>query len=117
MSKLAIVVNHDDPGSVFPAFILGSSAVASGDEVIMFYTPGGSLALKKGVLENMSGKGLPVMSELVEGYQLLGGRIMACELCFEAKGFTHEDLRDGIEVVGATTFISEIKDYDLAFTF
>ncbi len=117
MSMTAIVVNGSEPGNVFPTFILASSAVASGDDVVLFFTPGGAPALVKGVLENMEVKGLPEMKELVEGLMLLGGRILLCELAFEAKDLKPEDLRDGVEIVGATTFLNEIKDAQITFSF
>ncbi|MBN2543326.1 DsrE/DsrF/DrsH-like family protein [bacterium] len=117
MGKVAIVVNDDSPSKVFPAFIIGSSAAATGDEVIMFYTPGGGSALVKGKLEAMEGKGLPDMMELVEGYQLLGGRLLLCELCFEAKDIAHDSIRDGVEIVGATTFVAEATGATLSLVF
>ena len=117
MSKVAMVCNGAEPKNLYPAFILGSSAVASGDDLIIFFTPGGAPALKKGALEKIQGKGMPDMIDLVEGIQALGARIMLCELAFEAKDMKKEDLRDGVEVVGATTFISEISDAQITFSF
>jgi len=117
MGMVAITVNGSEPGNVFPPFIIGSSAVASGDDLILFFTPGGAPALVKGAMENMKAKGLPDLMELVEGVQMLGGRIMLCELAFEAKDIKQEDIREGIEIVGATTFIAEISNATLTFSF
>jgi len=117
MAMMAITVNGAEPKNLYPPFILGSSAVASGDDVILFFTPGGAPALKKGVLEEIKGKGLPDMAELVDGLSALGGRIMMCELAFEAKDMKEEDLREGVEIVGATTFIVEAADAQLTFSF
>jgi len=117
MGMMAITVNGAEPSSVFPPFILGSSAIASGDDVIIFVTPGGAPALVKGVMEKMEVKGLPDLMELLEGFQLLGGRIMLCELAFEVKGLTEDDIREGVEIVGATTFINEAKNANLTFSF
>ena len=117
MSMVAITVNGSEPGNIFPPFIIGSSAIASGDDVILFFTPSGAPALVKGVMESMKVEGLPDLMELVEGLTMLGGRIMMCELAFDAKGIKKEDLRDGIEIVGATTFIAEIKDANITFSF
>lgn len=117
MSKVAITCNGSEPGNVFPPFILGSSAAASGDEVIIFFTPGGSPAMVKGVVEKMEGKGLPNLLELYNGLRDLGGRVMVCELALEAKGLKKEDFREGVEIVGATTFMNEIKDATVTFSF
>jgi len=47
MAKVAITINGSEPSNVFPPFILGSSAIASGDEVIIFCCPGGAPAMVK----------------------------------------------------------------------
>ena len=96
---------------------MGSSAIASGDDLILFFTPGGAPALKKGEFEKIKGKGMPDLIDLAEGIEGLGGRILLCELAFEAKDMKKEELRDGIEVVGATTFMAEISDATITFSF
>jgi len=117
MSKVAITVNGTEPKNIFPPFILGSSAVASGDELIIFFCPGGAPAMVKGVIEKIEGKGLPNLLELYEGVRNLGGKIYVCELALENKDLKKEDFRDGVEIIGATTFINEIKDATITFSF
>lgn len=118
MDKLvSIVCNGSEPKNLYPTFILGSAAAAAGDKVILFFTPGAAPALKKGVLDEIKAKGMPDMIELVEGVQNLGGRILLCELALEAKDLKKEDFRDGIEIVGATSFMAEIKDAQVTFSF
>ena len=117
MSKVAIICNGAEPTSLYPTFILGSSAIASGDDLIIFFTPGGAPALKKGELEKIKGKGMPDMADLVEGVEALGARILLCELAFDAKDMTKDELREGVEVVGATTFMAEISDAQVTFSF
>lgn len=117
MGKVAIVVNGSEPKSLYPSFIMGSSASASGDDVILFFTPGAAPALKKGVLESIKAKGMPDMEELVEGLTAMGGRLLMCELAFEAKDMKQEELREEVEVVGATTFIVEASDANITLSF
>lgn len=117
MSKVAITVNGAESANVFPPFILGSSAVASGDELVIFFCPGGAPAMVKGAIEKMGGKGLPDLLELYEGVRALGGKIYVCELALEAKDLKKEDFREGVEIIGATTFINEIKDATITFSF
>jgi len=115
--KVAIVCNGSEPKNLYPTFILASSAVASGDDVILFFTPGGAPALRKGELEKIKGKGMPDMDELVEGVVGLGARILLCELALEAKDMKKEEFRDGIEIVGATSFMADIDDAQVTFSF
>lgn len=115
--KVAIVCNGSEPKNLYPTFILGSSAIASGDEVVLFFTPGAAPALKKGELEKIKGKGMPEMIELVNGVQSLGGRLLLCELALEAKDISKEELREGVEIVGATSFMADITDAQITFSF
>jgi len=117
MAKVAITVNNTEPKSIFPPFILGSSAVSLGDELIIFFCPGGAPAMVKGVIEKMEGKGLPNLLELYEGVRNLGGKIYVCELALEAKDLKKEDFREGVEIIGATTFMNEVRDATITFSF
>ena len=117
MAKMAITVNGSEPSNIFPAMILGSAATACGDDVLIFFTPGGAPLLVKGEMEKISAKGMPDLKELVEGFQVLGGRLIACELLWGAKDIKEEDLREGVEVMGATSFLGEIQDAQLTFSF
>jgi len=115
--KVAIVCNGAENKNLYPTFILGSSAIASGDDLILFFTPGAAPALRKGELEKIKAKGYPDMADLVEGISALGGRMLLCELAFEAKDMKKEDLREGLEIVGATSFMAEISDAQVTFSF
>jgi predicted peroxiredoxin len=118
MAKLMTVVcNSAEPSSLYPTFVLSSSAVALGMKVILFFTPGSASALKKGVMEGIQGKGMPRLIDLVEAVQQLGARLLLCELALEAKDIKEDELRDGIEIVGATYYVGEIFDADLSFSF
>jgi len=113
----AIICNGTENKNLFPTFIMGSAAIALGHEVYLFFTPAGAPALKKGFLEKVEGKGMPEMMEMVNDYLALDGHIVACELCMGVYDMTEEDLREGVEVVGATGFLSDINDATITFTF
>jgi predicted peroxiredoxin len=117
MSKVGIVCNGSEGTNLYPTFVLGSAAAASGDDVIIFFAPAAVPALKPGVLEGIAGKGMPPMKELLEGVKALGGRMILCELALEAKGVKKEELRDDIEIGGATSFMADIKDANITFSF
>jgi predicted peroxiredoxin len=117
MSKLAIICNGPEPANLFPTFVVGSAAAAMGEEVILFFTPGAAPALRTGVLETVQAKGMPDMGELVDSLQALGGRILVCDLCVEAAGVAEDQLRDGVEIVGVTTFLADTQDATRTFAF
>jgi len=121
MSKMMVVCNHPDPGSIMSTMIMGSSGLAVDNEVIMFFGPGGSSALLKGELEkirDMKLKGLPDPVELYNNIVELGGKVYLCILALENKGINpDEDLREGVEVVDAPTFLMEAEGAGITLTF
>lgn len=117
MTKMAITINGCEPANLYPALILGSAGVSLGYEVVLFFTPGASPALKKGFLEGIEKKGMPPLGELVECFTELGGKLFLCELAIEAAGIDRGELRDGVRIGGATGFMSEIKDATITFSF
>jgi predicted peroxiredoxin len=119
MAKVALTLNGSEVKNVYPAIILSVSALASGDEVILYVNPAGLPAFKKGELAklNDAAKNMPDLVEMWEGFQALGGRLLICELGFEVHGLTEADLVEGCEVVGATTFIAEAQGSQLTFSF
>ena len=117
MAQIAITCNSAEPSSVFPAFILGSAAAACGDDVVMFFTVGGAPAMVKGELEKIKGKGMPDLMELYDGFCVLGGKIIVCELILGVKDLKAEDFREEVEITGATSFLGEISDAQIAFSF
>jgi predicted peroxiredoxin len=116
--KMAIVCNSDSAG-VMPSFIMGASGVGIGEDVLLFFCPGGSQVLKKGELEKFQGKkGLPDPVDLFDTILAEGGRIILCELALEAKGIEKEDLRDDrIEIMNAPSFLLEAQGAGLTLTF
>ena len=117
MAKVAFICNGCEKVNLYPTFVFASSAIAAGDDVLVFFTPAAVPALKPGFLEGLTGKGMPPMENLLEGYLALGGRLGLCELGLEAHDVTAEDLRDDLEIGGATSFMAEIQDAKTTFSF
>lgn len=116
--KTVILCNHDDPGSVMSSLIIGASAVSLGDEVVMFFGIGGAKALVKGEVEKIGQpKGLPDSMELLDTILENEGKIIFCELALEANDIKREDVRDGIEIMTAPSFLLDAEGAGLTFTF
>ena len=116
--KMVIMCNNN-PGGVMPTFIMGASGVGIGEEVLLFFCPGGSEVLVKGELEKFQGKkGLPDPVELFNTILDEGGRIVLCELALENKGIKKEDLRDErIEIMNAPSFLLEADGAGMSLVF
>jgi predicted peroxiredoxin len=118
-SEPMVVICNSDSAGVMPTFIMGASGVGIGEDVILFFCPGGSNVLLKGELEKFQGKkGLPDPIDLFNTILDEGGRIILCELALENKGIKKEDLRDErIEIMNAPSFLMDAEGARLTLTF
>lgn len=117
MGKVAITINGAEPKNIFPAFILGSTSLAVGDDLIIYFSSYAAPALKKGVLEKMTDKGMPPMEDLIEGIVELEGRMVLCELGLKQFDLTEEDIRDDVEIVMASNFLLDAADATQFYSF
>lgn len=118
IGKMVVVLNHDDAQSVMAALVMGAAIASSGEEVLMFFQPGAARALVKGELEKFQGlKGQPDPIHLYDSIQVLDGRFILCELGLPIHDIKQEDLRDGVEVMMASTFMFECEGAKLSFSY
>ena len=118
--KMVVMCNHADAPHVMPTMIMSASGVGIGDEVMVFFCPGGAQALVKGELEkirDMKLKGLPDPVKLYNDILAEGGHIILCELALENKGIKKEDLREGVEIMNAPSFLLEAQGAGLSLVF
>jgi predicted peroxiredoxin len=119
-SKMVVVCNHADAPHVMPTLIMGASGAAIGEEVVLFFCPGGAQALVKGELEkirDMKLKGLPDPVNLYNDILAEGGKIILCELALENKGIDVRDVREGVEIKNAPSFLLEAQGAGITLTF
>jgi len=119
-SKMVVVCNHADAPHVMPTLIMGASGASIGDDVILFFCPGGATALVKGELEKireMKLKGLPDPVQLYNDIVAEGGRVILCELALENKGIAVEDVREGVEILNAPSFLLDAQGTGLSLVF
>ena len=118
--KMVVVCNHADAPHVMPTLIMGASGAAIGNDVMLFFCPGGANALVKGELEKIQEKklkGLPDPVQLYNDILAEGGRIILCELALENKGIAVEDVREGVEILNAPSFLLDAQGAGLSLVF
>ena len=117
-NKTVIAINHDDAISVMASLVMGAAAAATGEEVLMFFQPGAAKALVQGELEKFQGlQGQPDPIMLYESVQVLDGRIILCELGLPIWGIDEKDLREGVEVMMASSFLFEAEGANMVFSY
>ena len=118
IGKMVVMCNHDDAQSIMAALVMSAAICATGEEVLMFFQPGAAKALVKGELEKFEGlKGQPDPLDLYESIQVLDGRIILCELGLPIWDIKEEDLREGVEVMMASTFLFEAEGASMVFSY
>jgi predicted peroxiredoxin len=117
-TKMVVVCNNAQTG-IMPTLIMGSSGVALDNEVLLFFSPGGSPMLLKGELEKLgTPKGLPNPVNLFNTILDQGGTVILCELALEAKDIKPEDLRDPrIVIKNAPSFLMDAEGATMTLSF
>jgi len=118
--KMVVVCNHADAPHVMPTLIMGASGVSIGEEVMLFFCPGGAPVLVKGELEKIRDlqlKGLPDPVQLYEDIVSEGGRVILCELALENKGIKADEVREGVEIMNAPSFLLDALGAGLSLVF
>lgn len=119
-SKMVVVCNHSDAPHVMPTLIMAASGASIGDDVTLFFCPGGATALVNGELEKireMKLKGLPDPVQLYDDIVEMGGRVILCELALENKDIKVEDVRHGVEILNAPSFLMDAQGAGLSLVF
>ncbi|MFC2063486.1 hypothetical protein ACFLXB_00120 [Chloroflexota bacterium] len=118
IGKMVVVMNNDDATSVMAALVMGAAIASTGEEVLMFIQPGAAKVMVKGELEKFQNlKGQPDPIHLYDSIQVLDGRFILCELGLPILDIKQEDLREGVEVMMASSFMFECEGAKLSFSY
>jgi predicted peroxiredoxin len=118
IGKMVVLINHDDEQSVMAALVMAAAIAATGEQPLMFFQPGAAKVLVKGELEKFQDlKGQPDPIDLFDAIQVLEGRIILCELGLPIWDINKEDLREGIEIMMASTFLFEAEGSLMTFSY
>ena len=129
--KATIIVHSGEMDKIYSALIVATGALAMGMEASLFFTFWGLQRLKKGGLEkgplskmNMLGlgkwmikrkmkqAGAASLEKLLQDFNELGGRILACDMTMEIMGVKKADLREDLisEYCAVGTYINEARE-------
>jgi predicted peroxiredoxin len=110
--KLVIVATHglqDERATV--AWTIANGGLASGLDVTMFLVSSGVDLVRKGAVDFARQNPLdPPLKELIEDFLAKGGKIWACPPCAKVRGYSDEDLLDGVVVTGSGSLHGLIKE-------
>lgn len=107
---LVVVITHGidhELSSVGTVIALGGMTV--GLKVSIFLTSGGVDIVRRGAADMAHVKPLEPLADMLRDFLARGGTLWACTPCVKARGYTQEDLLEGVVVAGASVMHELIK--------
>lgn len=108
--ELVVVMTHgadEELSSV--AFTIANGGMTAGLKVSIFLTSAAVDLVRKGAVEMTQAAPLEPLSSLIQDFLDRGGTLWACTPCVKARGYTQEDLREGVIITGASPMHERIK--------
>jgi peroxiredoxin family protein len=129
--RVTIILHSGDMDKVYSALIIANGALAMGMEATIFFTFWGLQRLKKGALgkgplsrmhflglgkwmvkQRMRKANVASLERMLQDFNELGGKIMACDMTMEIMGIRPEDLRQDLidQYCAVGSYIQEARN-------
>lgn len=92
------------------AFTIANGGLTAGLKVSIFLTSTAVDAVRRGGQALTQVAPLDPLKALIDDFLKRGGTIWACTPCVQARGYTQDDLIDGVIVTGASVMHAQIKE-------
>jgi predicted peroxiredoxin len=110
--KLVIVITagmDDERASV--AWSVANGALNTGLELTVFLTSSAVDFARKGAADKVHLNPLdPTVGEMIESVVSRGGRLLVCPPCAKVRGYSEDDLLDGVVITGSGAIHELIRD-------
>ena len=83
------------------AFTIANGGMTAGLKVAIFLSSAGVDLVRKRAIDTTHVAPLDPLAALVKDFLARGGTLWACTPCVKARGYTQEDLLDGVTITGA----------------
>src|SRR6201991_5383774 len=97
----------DEPERCTRAFTVAAAAVASGADVSLWLTGEAAWFGVPGRAEDFSLPHAQPLADLLAAV-IAGGRVTVCSQCAVRRGIVEGDLRDGVRLAGAPSYVEEV---------
>lgn len=107
---LVIVISHGIEHELSSAALtIALGGMTAGLKVSLFLTSNGVDIVRRGAAETTHVKPLDPLGAMLEDFLSRGGTIWACPPCVKSRGYTQENLIDGVVIAGASGMHELIK--------
>ena len=108
--ELVILVTHGiDHELSSVAFTIACGGITSGLKVYIFLTSSGIDLVRRKGADMTHVQPMDPLKTLMTEFMARGGTIWACPPCVKARGYTQEDLIEGVTIMGASGIHEKFK--------
>ncbi|MBF2047329.1 MAG: DsrE family protein [Leptolyngbya sp. IPPAS B-1204] len=108
---LVVLVTHGTDHELSSvALTIANGGLTAGLRVCIFLTSSGVDLVRNRAINTTQVKPLEPLNNLVQDFLSRGGNLWACTPCVESRGYTQEDLLDGVVITGASKMHELIKN-------
>jgi len=108
--KLVIVITNgfdDERSSV--AWSIANAGIASDLQVTVFLAAAGVDWVRKGAAEARLNPLDPPMKDMIANLMSNGGSVLVCPPCAKVRGYSKDELIDGVTIAGAPAMLEVVK--------
>ena len=118
-SKIVIVISRgfdDERSSV--AWSIANASIASEMQLTVFLVASGVDWVRRSAVEHARLNPLdPTIKDMIETVVESGGKILVCPPCAGVRGYSEDDLMDGVTLAGSVAMLDEVQQGAEAITF
>jgi len=116
--ELVIVMTHGSDHELSSvAFTIANGGLTAGLQVSAFLTSAAVDLVRKRAVDLTCGAPLEPLAALIADFLQRGGTVWACTPCARARGYTPDDLIDGVTISGASVMHERIARGAATLTF
>lgn len=108
--NLVVVITHGiDHEMSSAALTIALGGMTSGLKVSIFLTSAGVDIVRRGAADTTHVKPLEPLASMLKDFLVRGGTLWACTPCVKSRGYTQENLIEGVVITGASPMHELIK--------
>ena len=107
---LVVVITHGIENELSSAgLIIALGGMTAGLRVSIFLTSAGVDIVRRGASDMTHVKPLEPLADMLRDFLARGGTLWACAPCVKSRGYTQEDLLEGVIITGSSVMHELIK--------
>ena len=98
----------DDVERASLTFVIGNTALSSGQEATVLLTIEGVWVATKGYADGLQANGFEPLADLLQKFVQNDGRLWVCGACAKPRNISEDDLMEGAQIIGAATAVEAL---------